>query len=541
MKSVFMTSVIEQPQARQAGTPVVQRAGILQNSFWWGVEIGLNVICTSLLSIAVARAIGPEGLGHFVYLVFLTNIANKFADLGTATAARKYMAEHLARGQMGLARSVFFTTLKLQTVFAIIVLVVGVLLAAMFGDPTFRLVGCILVAAIAPAILTSVPSQTNMAVANYSRNVPGAIAGLVAYTLQTILTLVLGWGLVGLAFAVFLRRSIELVWRLVPAMRWMSSLPKEPTSPALYRKLFTFSGHALAISAVVLIVNDRSEFVFLKHFCDIKQVAFYSVAFGLSEYLASAFLMFTGPIAAEFMADYAQGEDRAGSKAAKAMRFVSMIVLPVQFGLAAVSPALVRLAYGRAYLPAIPAVVVVAVLAVPKAFFGIMASIYKAADRQLIMLRYLVLAAVVNLALDATLIPRFGTIGAAFGNGLSQTFAVVAMWGVAARLAHLRMHWQSIARIAIAAIGMASVVALVCSSLRPVVAIFVGPLLGFLSYVVLLRVLRPLTQHDTETLINVGQRVPAPVRVITSVLFSRAAVRRMTESDWKIKTLDAEG
>jgi O-antigen/teichoic acid export membrane protein len=316
-------------------------------------------------------------------------------------------------------------------------------------------------------------------------------------------------------------------------MNWMSSLPKEPPSPALYRKLFTFSGHALAISAVVLIINDRSEFVFLKHFCDIKQVAFYSVAFGLSEYLASAFLMFTGPIASEFMADYAQDEDRAGSKAAKAIRFVSMIVLPIQFGLAAISPALIRLAYGRAYLPAIPAVVVVAVLAVPKVFFGIVASIYKAADRQLIMLRYLVFAAIVNLTLDAILIPRFGTIGAAFGNGLSQTFAVVAMWGAASRLGHLRMQWQSVARIAVAAIGMASVVAVVCASMRPTFAIFLGPLLGILSYIVLLRILRPLAQQDVETFVNIGRRMPAPMRGITSLLFSGAAIRSRLEPDWK--------
>jgi len=506
------------------GTPGVQRAGILRNSFWWGLEIGLNVICTSLLSVAVARVMGPEKLGHFVYLSFLTGIANRFADLGTATAARKYMAEYLARGQNGLARNVFFTTLRMQVGFALLVLVGGGVLAEIFVEPSLRVVCLILAAAIVPALLTTVPSQANLAIADYSRNVPGAIAGLVAYSIQTILTLIFGWGLIGLAVAIFLRRTVELTWRLVPAWNWMATLPKEVAPPALFRKLFTFSGHALAISIVIMIVNDRSEFLFLKHFSEIKQVAFYSIAFGLSEYLGSVLLMFTSPVAAEFMADYAVDEDRAGARTARALRFISMIVLPAQFGLAAISSALVTVAYGRAYSPAIPAVVVVAVLAVPKVFFGIPAIVYKAADRQLTMLRYLVIAALFNIAIDALLIPRFGTIGAAFGNGLSQTFAVALMWGTAVRLGRIHMRWRAIGRIAAAAVAMSLCVAFVCAILRPIAALFAGPALGVIAYVIFLRILQPLNQEDKETMIGIGRRMPAFLRGAADWTLSFAAI-----------------
>jgi O-antigen/teichoic acid export membrane protein len=507
-----MTTAVVQKEVVEGTPQPVQRVGILRNSFWSGLEIALNVVCTALLSIAVARVIGPERLGHFVYLSFLTGIANRFADLGTATAARKYIAEYLASKQLGLARNVFFTTLWLQAVLAIIVLLVGILLAAIFVDPPFRLVACILVAAIAPGLLTSVPSQANIAAANYSRNVPGAVAGLVAYAVLTILTLAAGWGLVGLAAAVFLRRAVELIVRLVPAVRWMSSLPKEESSEALYWKLLSFSGYALAISAVVMIVNDRSELVFLKHFCDVKQVAFYSIAFSLSEYLLNVPQMFAGPITAEFMADYAVDRDRAGSRAARALRLLGVMVLPAQLGLAAVSTALIAVAYGRAYLPAVPAVAVVAILAIPKSFFWMPSMVYKAVDRQAIMLRHLIVAAILNLLLDAILIPRFGMMGAAFGNGISQSFAVISMWGIATRLGHLRLQWGTIVRIAGAAIAMSLLVAVLSRLLPAPAGIAVGAAVGVGSYLVLLRLLQALHQEDLNAFAPLVKRMPVPVR-----------------------------
>jgi hypothetical protein len=112
------------------------------------------------------------------------------------------------------------------------------------------------------------------------------------------------------------------------------------------------------------------------------------------------------------MTGYARDEELAGRRAARAVRFVSLLVLPAHLGLAAVSAALVYVAYGPAYAPAIPAVAIVALLAIPKAFFWMPSTIYKAADRQTILLRYLAIAAVINLALDWVLIPSFGPIAA---------------------------------------------------------------------------------------------------------------------------------
>jgi len=52
--------------------------------------------------------------------------------------------------------------------------------------------------------------------------------------------------------------------------------------PGLALKLTKFCGESTILALLAMVVWNRSEMIFLKRFCDIRQVAFYSVAFGLS-------------------------------------------------------------------------------------------------------------------------------------------------------------------------------------------------------------------------------------------------------------------
>jgi O-antigen/teichoic acid export membrane protein len=488
---------------------MVKRGNILRNSFWYGIEAGADLVFGALTSIAIARVMGPERLGYYVYLVFLTNIAGKLGGLGTAAAGRKYIAEYLNRQEAGLVRAVFFVALRTQIILAAIITLVGVGVALTLADPAHRLTACLLVTAIAPLLISSIPALANVAAEDFARNVPGALLGLLTYTVTVALTLVLDWGLVGLAAAVLLRRLVEMAVRLRPALHWMRTLPKIPTPEGLHRKIFTFSGQALAINVLMIVVWDRSELVFLKQFSSISQLAFYTVAFGLTEQILMLANIFGGAVGAALMADYARNVESAGRRAATAVRYLCLFVFPIHMGLAALSAAAIRLAYGPAYLPAIPVLSIVLVLGIFKAFSWLPWAIYQAADRQATMFRWLLLAAAVNLGLDAALIPPFGAIGAAFANGLSQAFAVVTMWPAAARLCRYRAPWGNLMSTALAAGAMGLMVAGLVMLLPPLPAVLSGVPVGCLLYGVLLRLTRVISFEDAQTLSEMVGRLPA--------------------------------
>jgi hypothetical protein len=208
----------------------MQRASIVTNSFWYGLETVADVLIGVASSIAIARVIGPQRLGYFVYLTFLTNVAGRLGAEGVATATRRYMSEYLARGEMGLARSVFFTTLRLQTVLAATVVSIGVAMAWFLVEPNYRLAACLLVLSIAPALVSVVPSQANMAAERFSRNIPSALAGLLAYAIMVTLALTRNWSLAGLASAFLIRRLVETTIRIIPVDAEVTGMLRPPVS-----------------------------------------------------------------------------------------------------------------------------------------------------------------------------------------------------------------------------------------------------------------------------------------------------------------------
>jgi peptidoglycan biosynthesis protein MviN/MurJ (putative lipid II flippase) len=145
-------------------------------------------------------------------------------------------------------------------------------------------------------------------------------------------------------------------------------------------------------------------------------------------------------------------------------------------------------------------------------------TIYRTTDRQASQLRYLMVAAVLNIALDAILIPRFGSVGAAVANGISQGFAVASMWGLAAQLGHLRMRWPIIARIAGAAVAMSLLVAVLCLLLHPPMALLVGTVVGVLSYIFFLRLFNAVRKSDVSAMSGLGERMQPRLRAIFAAI-----------------------
>jgi len=490
----------------------VQRASIATNSFWYGLETVADVLIGVASSIAIARVIGPQRLGYFVYLTFLTNVAGRLGAEGVATAARRYMSEYLARGEMGLARSVFFTTLRLQSVLSAVLVLFGVAIAWFLVEPPYRLAACLLVLSIAPALVSVVPSQANMAAERFSRNIPSAIAGILAYAIMVTLALTRNWSLAGLASAFLIRRLVETTIRIIPVIQWMRKLPECSAPKSLNRKLLNVSAQNLAITALTLIVWDRSEIMFLKAFCDVRQLAFYSVAFSVTGYLALLPNVIGAAVGANVMAEYARARSRTSVIAANSMRYLGLLVLPLNCGIAALSGPAIRVAYGPLYAAAIPVLAIAAVLAIPKAFYWLPYTIHLAADKQAVLIRWLIVTAVLNVGLDALLIPRYGAIGAAIANGVAQSLTVALLLAKAKQLCPMKLMNHTVAAIVASAALMTGAAVALASFLRPLPASIAGVTVGAIVCLTSLRLMRALSPADLAFLDQGIARLSPAVR-----------------------------
>lgn len=486
---------------------------IARNSLWSGLETGTGFISSLLTSIAIARVLGPDKLGPFVYIVWLSNVAASLGGLGIPAATAKYMAEFIGRSEQGIARAIFFFTLRLQILLSLSLTVVGLIVVHLAVDPSNRGFAVLLTVSILPAMINFVPTQANVAAEDLASNVPGGLASTLVYTTGVVLSLVFGWGLIGLAGTMVLMRLVELIIRMIPALRRVYAFPVGVVPPEVRRKLLTYSRQNVILLLLAAVVWDRSEILFLRYFSSVRQLAFYSVVFNITERLRVAPQIFGSALTPTILAQYGRDPRRLNSIVSTAVRYLGFVVLPVNLGIAVLAPPFIRLLYGSRYEEAIPFMAIAALLAVPKALLGPLTTLLGATENQHVVVRWTIGVAILNLSLDLWLIPRHAAMGAVIANGVSQTVITAILFFHAAKLLNLQTPFLPLAKTAFSALVMAAVVLPIAIGVRsPIMAVSIGVAAGASVFFAMLRITGSLETQDRIRFRQISERMPALVR-----------------------------
>jgi len=487
---------------------------IARNTLWFGFDVAASLLTAVVTSIVIARAIGPQRLGYFNYLGWLANISASIGCLGVPATTRKYMAEYFGRGEPGISRAIFESSLRLQFATAGVITSVGLILVLAVSDRGYWGSSLFQVASLLPAMLTWIPAQANMAAENMRANIPSSLASSLIYVSCVALSLTFGWGLPGIAIGFFLGRSIEVILRLHSVRNWMSTLPSSPLPESLRGRMWNFSGFSTVLMLLQVIVWDRSDILLLKMFsASIKEITFYSVAINLTEKVLLIPQAFGGAIGASIMAQFGRDREALRLLMARAARYMFLCGLPALAGLALLSGPLVQTLYGRQYLPVIPVLFWAAALAIPKTMLLPALQLLQATEQQRFLIIWGCFCGAVNIVIDLLLIPSHGALGAAIGNGVGQALGVMGMWARAATLFQIELPWRDFARIAVSGCGMALVVfgsTLIFNGWR---ALAVGVVAGCLVFALMLRLFRLFTQQDRLRVLRVTAGSARPVQI----------------------------
>ncbi len=485
---------------------------ILQNSLWYGLETVIETIVFLGTSIAVARYLGPEKLGYFSYINFFVMILTRTSGTGLSTATRKYMSDYIALDRLGMARAVYNLAHRYQLLGAVLISIVGLIGIYFFGDPPFRLMASILMISIVPGLMSWVPAQANQAFQDVSNNTLSAFGYIASYTLVIVLTIHFRWDLVGVASASLVGRTVEVFLRTIPLNNSLRKLPLDKLDDDVVSRIRRFCIQAVGLQLLESVVWDRSEMVFLRIFSSLEQTAFYSVSFTFANNLLMFPRVFGGSTGITLMVEAVRDPRRVDSIVKNACRYLLLIVLPVSFGAVAITLPAIGFAYGPRYLGAVPAMMIAAALTVPRAFQWVPETLMRTADRQDRILVWYALTGVVNITLDAVLIPRYGAAGAAWGNGLSQGFGVIALWLQARRFYHFNFPVLSALRLVVASSIMAVAAFLLSHKVRGLGGLFLAVLMAVPIYIVLVKLFKGLEESDRLRLSLIGARLPGAAR-----------------------------
>ncbi|MGB6974735.1 MAG: oligosaccharide flippase family protein [Terracidiphilus sp.] len=484
---------------------------IAKNTGWYGLESAISFIVTLFTSVAIARYLGPTKMGYMIYVIWIAQIVSSLGGMGIPATTRKYMAEYLGMDDAGTARYIYMRTLLLQAGVATAA-TAGILLW-LFHDaqPGYLLASSLIGLSIWPAMVNFISAQANVAAEELSANLPGSVSSIIVFFLAIMGTVVFHWGVIGIGASMLLMRSVDFLVRFFPTFRRIHSWSTEHIYPeGLTARMLTFAWQSIASMVLALIVWDRSEFFLLKQLCaDIRQVAFYSLAFSMADRLLISASIFGQASSATIFAQYGRDKSRLPALASTAFRYLTLTSIPLHAIASALAVPALLLLYGDKYSGAEAVVTIAPMLCLPKAFLSPAQSLLQSAERQFWVIGATIFAGIIDIGVAWYLIPAHGAVGACIGSGVAQVLAVGTMWAVCIALFKVRLPWAYLLKVGFIS-ALASLTAFVVAArFSPIWAILLGGSASVSVFFFLLYLLRVFEPQDRDRFVMLTSSLPA--------------------------------
>lgn len=475
---------------------------IAKNTGWYGLENAINSILTVFTSIAIARTLGPAKMGYIIYVTWIASVVGDLGGLGIPVTTRKYMAEFLGMGDRGTARYIYLRTLLLQVALATVATLGLCFWVMRDATADYKLASVLVVLSIWPAMVNSISAQANVATEELSKNLPASAISIFVYFLMILGTVVFHWGVVGVGASMLVMRMVDFLVRLFPTMRDILAWDKDHIQPpGLSQRMFSFAWQSVAVLLVEMVVWQRSEFILLKHLCaDIRQVAYYSVAFSMAERLLISASIFGSAASATIFAQYGRDKSRLPDITASTFRYLALTSIPLHFISAALAAPALLFLYGKAYAGALAVVTLAPLLCMPKAFITPVRSLIQSHERQSYVIGATVLAGIIDMSVAWILIPAHGAVGACIGSGAAEVTAVGLMWAIAIYFYQVRLPWELITKITFISTIAALTAHYIAVLLPPLLGIIGGGSASLIVLFALLYLLRVLKPEDRSRL-----------------------------------------
>jgi O-antigen/teichoic acid export membrane protein len=497
---------------------------IARNSLWSGLDLIVDTVLPPLVSIIVARAMGPAKLGSFSYVTWIATVAATLGGGGISAATRKYMADYAGQNRPDVFRAILRDCLVFQAIVSLLLVGVGlywVFSALPRDEHGFATLAII---SILPTGLMLMATSVNNAVEELRPNVIASVVGGLVHAAGMCATLAMGWDLIGLAGALLASKICDCVVRWILTQRRLPHYLQAMGAgadvlgcparlpPGLALEMAKFCGQSTILALLAIVVWSRSEIIFLKRYCDIRQVAFYSVAFSLSLIPPQLVGPFSRAAGVSVFAEQGRSAQAGRDVTHLFWRYLVLLVLPVCLGLASLSGPLVRILYGIQYYEAAPVLTLAAALSMFAPLANPATSLVTAAGGQGRLVRWGLLAAAATIVLDYWLVRYHAAIGGALANGLGQAISTIGTIVIARRCVDFRISLSFTLRALLAALAMAATVALFAHLVPNIVAVAGGPFLGIGAYVAFLRIGRVVEEQDVDRLLEVENVFPSKAR-----------------------------
>jgi O-antigen/teichoic acid export membrane protein len=460
-------------------------ARVARNSVWSLTGSLLPAGAVLIASVVMARGLGPEAFGRYVFAVFVYGAAAQVAVWGLPGATSRFLAVARAGGDEDAQTATLQASLR-GTLVGTGLATAAVALVALIGGQGVQRSHLLAAAAV---VIFLAPTQVLVSVLSGREQFRELafwqiLAGFVNPA-ATIVAVMLGANVLHIllidvlvtagAMGVLLRFTCPLPLR---------SLRLADTPEGFWR--FAWAYTALIVLGVV--VFQRSEVLFLERYSTSSAVAMYGVAFGLAQIatrLTGPLMSAVGPALARIAGPSAAAVERRPVQ--RAFHLSTVVGLAVSGIGWALAPAAIAFLYGEQFAEAARPARLLFLGAWAVAVASVPSGVAQASGRLRPLVIINSLGAVLNIGLDVALIPPLGPDGAALANtGAQSAIAVVLVVWLVRTVPGLSLRSTALGVVPAVCGAMA---ALAFLALPPLLALIAGGSAGLLAFGVVGRVL----------------------------------------------------
>jgi O-antigen/teichoic acid export membrane protein len=474
-----------------------------------------------VLSFAVlARIITPSEIGILAVLSIITALTQAINGSAFQQAAMKYVGEYTGTN-IGLAAGVVYQTLWVSVIISIpfaafIFLGSGLLAQTLLG--TVSQAGLFKVLAVdVLANAGAIPVAIGAALGAKRFKGAAAIgtAGAILRQCLIILLILFLKNFIGLVYAWVLSDFATLAVYVWYAAR-VIGLTKNPFP---LRKLLSFSW-PLSIGNLVLFAYTYFDRAILVAFVSLASLGVYNAALTAAAVLGTV----SGAFGNVLLPVYSNISGGRGLEACRrgtwlSSRYVSLVMVPLSFGLLATAKPALTLFVGQAYVGGTLPLMIFSLASALTAFGLVLAPLLTALAKTRPLMWITIASFVLGLASAYILLPFIGIVGAAVARGVEAvaylTLTIYILERMQAFRVDVEMAWKSVVAGAVMAGALIAVQAVVYS--RILLPIYIA--LGVIVYLILLRILNAVRKHDIELIDKyLGSRLGFVTRLLSVIL-----------------------
>jgi O-antigen/teichoic acid export membrane protein len=399
-----------------------------------GIRLG-HAVLGFVVAILLARALGPSGYGAYTFVMALVAFLTIPSELGIPGLAVREIAIANARKNWGLMRGFTQWAHRGIGILSVVLMVAGAITLFVGGDridPVRRecmWLGLALVPLISLGALrgSMLRGLRKVLLGQLPEQIirPGMLALLI------FLLLTFGSGglsapdVVGIQIVA---TGVAFLWGLYSFLKLRP--PEAATAqPVYHNREWVKSAIPFGLTAMLALVNGRTDVLALGLFRDDSEVGTYRVAVQLA--LPVIFgLRAVNAIQAPHIAHlYSTGDTKRLQKMiTRSAQAVLAVAVPAVIAVFLFGEFIIRVMFGQEYVAAHVPLMILAVGQLINAGTGSVASLLNMTGHERDTMRAIMIAVIVNLALNFTLTPLWGTVGAAIATATTVSIWNLFMW-----------------------------------------------------------------------------------------------------------------